>query len=117
MIVEVDQYYLSFLEWDYMKWYSEAFIFHNIAYVRDVKFEFSGEAFGLDEDKVYSFDMDNSLSYAYYVNEKGEFKQVNLTSGKVYVEGSKKVYKLKVLTSFFIGFLVLLSKLDCVPNV
>ena len=93
MIVEVDQYYLSFLEWDYMKWYSEAFIFHNVAYVRDIKFEFNGEAFNLPTDKTFDFDLDNSLSYAYYVNEKGEFKGINLSEGKVYIEGDKKVYK------------------------
>lgn len=95
MIVEVDQYYLSFLEWSDIKWYSTAFIFHNIAHVRNVKFEFNGEAFDLSEDKVYNFDLDNSLSYAYYVNEKNEFKAVNLTDGKVHVEGNKKVYKIK----------------------
>ncbi len=93
MIVEVDQYYLSFLEWDYMKWYSEAFIFHNVAYVRDIKFEFGGQAFGLSTDKTYEFDLDNSLSYAYYVDEKNQFKGVNLSEGKVYIEGGKKVYK------------------------
>lgn len=95
MIVEVDQYYLSFLEWDYMKWYNEAFIFHNVAYVRDIKFEFNGEAFDLPTDKTYDFSLDNSLSYAYYVNEKNEFKGVNLSEGKVYIEGGKKVYKIK----------------------
>ena len=95
MIVEVDQYYLSFLEWDYMKWYNEAFIFHNVAYVRDIKFEFNGEAFDLPADKTYDFSLDNSLSYAYYVNEKNEFKGVNLSEGKVYIEGGKKVYKIK----------------------
>ena len=95
MIVEVDQYYLSFLEWDDIKWYNEAFIFHNIAYVRDVKFEFNGQAFGLSEDKTYDFDLDNSLSYAFYLNEKNEFKAVNLKDGKVYVEGEKRIYKIK----------------------
>ena len=95
MIVEVDQYYLSFLEWDYMKWYNEAFIFHNIAYVRDMQFEFNGEAFNLPENQVFSFTMDNTYSYAYYVNENNEFKAVSLTNGKVYVEGNKKVYKVK----------------------
>ncbi len=93
MIVEVDQYYLSFLEWDYMKWYNEAFIFHNVAYVRDIKFEFNGEAFGLPSDKTFDFTLDNSLSYAYYVNEKNEFKGINLSEGKVYIENGKKVYK------------------------
>ena len=95
MIVEVDQYYLSFLEWDDMKWYNEAFIFHNIAYVRNIKFEFNSEAFNLSTDSVYDFELDNSLSYAYYMNEKGEFKAVNLKEGKVYLEGDKKVYKRK----------------------
>ena len=97
MIVEVDQYYLSFLEWDDMKWYNEAFIFYHIAYTRDVKFEFNGKAFGLPEDKVYSFDLDNSLSYAFYVNEKNEFKAVNLKEkdSSIYIEGNKKVYKIK----------------------
>ena len=93
MIVEVDQYYLSFLEWDYMKWYNEAFIFHNIAYMRDIKFEFNGEALGLTEDKTFDFTLDNSLSYAYYLDEKGQFKGINLSEGKVYIEGGKKVYK------------------------
>ena len=92
MIVEVDQYYLSFLEWDYMKWYNEAFIFHNIAYVRDIKFEFNGEAFQLPADQVFDFELDNSLSYAYYMNEKGEFKAVNLAEGKIYIENGEKVY-------------------------
>ena len=95
MIVEVDQYYLSFLEWDDMKWYNEAFIFHNIAYVRNIKFEFNSEAFNLSTNGVYDFHLDNSLSYSYYMNEKGEFKAVNLKEGKVYLEGGKKVYKRK----------------------
>ncbi len=98
MIVEVDQYYLSFLEWDYMKWYSEAFIFHNIAYVRDIKFEFNGEAFHLPADQVFDFELNNSLSYAYYMNEKGEFKAVNLSEGKVYIENGKTVYQRKGVT-------------------
>ena len=95
MIVEVDQYYLSFLEWDDMKWYNEAFIFHNIAYVRDIKFEFNGKSFNLSEDMTYDFTLDNSLSYAYYMDENGEFKAVNLKEGKVYIEGDKKFYKRK----------------------
>ena len=93
MIVEVDQYYLSFLEWDYLKWYNEAFIFHNIAYVRDIKFEFNGATFGSGSDKTFYFELDNSLSYAFYVDGYGSFQGVNLSEGKVYIEGGKKVYK------------------------
>ena len=96
MILEVDQYYLSFLEWDYMKWYNEAFIFHNIAHVRDVKFEFNGKAFGLESDQVFEFDLDNSLSYAFYVNESGEFKLVNLSEGSV--DSKKEYYTRKGVT-------------------
>lgn len=93
MIVEVDQYYLSFLEWDYIKWYSTAFIFHNISYVRDMTFEFNGQAFDMAEDKVYSFTLDNLMSYAYYINENNELKAVDLSMGKIYFENGKNVYK------------------------
>ena len=93
MIVEVDQSYLFFLEWNDMKWYDDSFMLHNLSYVRDINFEFNGEAFGFFEDKTYDFELDNSLSYAYYVNEKNEFKAVDWHNGKVYVEGNKKIYK------------------------
>ena len=95
MIVEVDQYYLSFLEWNEMKWYKEAFFFHNIAYMRDIKFEFNGQAFDFPEDKIYDFILDNSLSYAFYVNEKNQFNAVSLRegNGSVYIDGNKKIYR------------------------
>ena len=85
MIVEVDQYYLSFLEWDDMKWYSETFIFHNIAYVRDFQFQFG--------DTSYNFTLDNTLSYAYY-KSGNSLKAVDLTKGRVYVDGNKHKYEL-----------------------
>ena len=85
MIVEVDQYYLSFLEWDDMKWYSETFIFHNIAYVRDFQFQFG--------DTTYNFTLDNTLSYAYY-KSGNTLKAVDLTKGRVYVDGNKQKYEL-----------------------
>ena len=95
LIVEVDQSYLYFLEWNDMKWYDDSFILHNLGYVRDINFEFNGEAFGFSEDKNYDFELDNSLSYAFYINEKNEFKAVDLNNGKVLVEGNKKVYKVR----------------------
>ena len=85
MIVEVDQYYLSFLEWDNIKWYSEAFIFHNIAYVRDMEFQFG--------ETSYNFKLDNTLSYAYY-KSGNSLKAVDLTKGRVYVDGNKHKYEL-----------------------
>jgi uncharacterized repeat protein (TIGR02543 family) len=85
MIVEVDQFYLSFLEWDNIKWYSEAFIFHNIAYMREVHFTFG--------DTTYDFTLDNTLSYAYY-QSGNTLKAVDLSKGRVYVEGNKQKYEL-----------------------
>ncbi len=59
MIVEVDQYYLSFLEWDTIDWY-ESFLFrNNIAYVRDLHFSFG--------DRQYDFTLDNTLANAFYL--------------------------------------------------
>ena len=116
MIVEVDQYYLAFLEWDYLKWYSEAFIFHNISYVRDMKFTFGGgKAFGLPTDQTYEFTMDNSMSYAYYVNEKGELKAVDLSMGKIYFEGGKNIYKTN-RKSYDVAAIVNLDTVNVVSN-
>lgn len=85
MIVEVDQSYLSFLEWDNIKWYSEAFIFHNISYMRDIHFTFG--------DTTYDLTLDNTLSYAYY-KEGNALKAVDLSKGRVYTEGNKQKYEL-----------------------
>ena len=116
MIVEVDQYYLAFLEWDYLKWYSEAFIFHNISYVRDMKFTFGGgKAFGLPTDQTYEFTMDNYMSYAYYVNEKGELKAVDLSMGKIYFEGGKNIYKTN-RKSYDVAAIVNLDTVNVVSN-
>lgn len=116
MIVEVDQYYLSFLEWDNMKWYNEAFIFHNVAYVRDVQFDFNGAAFGLPSDQTYAFELDNKLSYAYYLNAKGEFKPVDLSTGKIYTnDNGKLVYQVKN-TTYSTVIVVDLDKVEVVSN-
>jgi hypothetical protein len=85
MIVEVDQFYLSFLEWDDIKWYSETFIFHNISYMRDIHFTFG--------DTTYDFTLDNTLSYAYY-KAGNALKAVDLSKGRVYTEGNKQKYEL-----------------------
>ena len=57
MIVEVDQYYLSFLEWDEIDWYNKYFMSMNIVYAKEINFRFG--------DQAYDFVFDNSLSYAY----------------------------------------------------
>ena len=85
MIVEVDQYYLSFLEWDNIKWYDDAFVSHNIAYIRDLYFNFGGQE--------YNFMLDNTLSHAFY-KSGNTLKAVDLTRGRVYTEGNKQKYEL-----------------------
>lgn len=85
MIVEVDQYYLSFLEWDNIKWYDDAFVSHNIAYMRDLYFNFGGQE--------YNFNLDNSLSYAFY-KSGNTLKAVDLSRGRVYTDGNKEKYEL-----------------------
>ncbi len=94
MIVEVDQAYLSFLEWDYMRWYNEAFIYHNIVYMREIHFQFG--------DQKYDFVMDNSLTYSYYLTTKTEstgettqvLQAVDLSRGTVWENASgQKFYR------------------------
>ncbi len=93
MIVEVDQYYLSFLEWDYMDWYDENFMTTNISYLQSIQFTF--------EDREYTFEMDNSLTYAYYIttttDENGKtvekLQSIDLKYGSVYREDGALYYK------------------------
>lgn len=59
MIVEVDQYFLSFLEWDHFEWYNQYFMSADIAYLHEFKLDF-----GIG--KTYSFKLDNTMTYAYY---------------------------------------------------
>ena len=81
MIVEVDQYYLSFLEWDEIDWYNKYFMSMNIVYAKEINFRFGNQ--------VFDFTLDNDLSYAYYLvrsseQSKIEMKFVNLKEGIVY---------------------------------
>ena len=52
MIVAVDPYYLSFLEWDDAAWYSNSVFANNIAYVSELHLTM--------QDKQYDFYLDNS---------------------------------------------------------
>ena len=93
MIVEVDQYYLSFLEWDYMDWYDERFMTMNVAYLQNMYFQFG--------DRTYNFEMDNTYTYAYYLtyttdengNRVQSLKSINLDYGTVYQENGTQYYK------------------------
>lgn len=78
MIVEVDQYYLSFLEWERFEWYNQYFMSAEISYLRELTLDFSS-------GKSYTFTLDNAFSYAYYKRWKDAEQ-----TGAEYVE-----YKMK----------------------
>ncbi|MBE6589991.1 MAG: DUF4340 domain-containing protein, partial [Ruminococcaceae bacterium] len=69
MIVEVDQYYLSFLEWGHFEWYNQYFMSADVAYLKEIDFDFG-------DGKLYNFTLNNDLTYAYYhdTKEKYSFK-------------------------------------------
>ena len=81
MIVEVDQYYLSFLEWEESDWYDQYFFQNNISYVSDLKLQIRDSETG--ELKTFTFTMDNSASYMYYEYEEGKMKLVDLSTGSI----------------------------------
>lgn len=78
MIVEVDQYYMSFLEWEHSDWYEQYFFQHNITYATDFKVQIG--------NKTYTFKLDNTYTFAYYEKADGTMSRVDLTRGKL-VEG------------------------------
>ena len=70
MIVEVDQYYFSFLEWDQNAWYAKNIVGDNIAYVKTLTLQIG--------DKTFEFTLDNSES------DQGE--QISSSKMKVFCE-------------------------------
>ena len=81
MIVEVDQYYFSYLEWGESKWYDQYFFQNNIAYISDLKLQFRDTATG--GWKTFTFTLDNSASYMYYEYEKGKLKLIDMEKGSI----------------------------------
>ena len=75
MIVEVDQYYLSFLEWEESDWYNSSFFQHNIAYISKLNIQIGG--------KTFNFTLDNSHSYMFYETSEGKMAQIDLSTGSV----------------------------------
>lgn len=72
MIVEVDQYYMSFLEWEQKTWYKQYFFSYNLAYMKDMQVTIDG--------KTFDFSFDNSES---------DKTQVNSSKIKVYCDQFK----------------------------
>lgn len=54
MIVEVDHYYFSFLDWEQNEWYADTMFKHNVAFLTDLRIQIG--------DKEYNFTADNSES-------------------------------------------------------
>ncbi len=75
MIVEVDQYYLAFLEWEESDWYNSSFYQHNVAYVSKLNIKIG--------DKSFHFGLDNSCSYMFYETGEGKMAQIDLSKGSV----------------------------------
>ena len=79
MIVEVDQYYLAFLEYEKSDWYDERFFLHSMAYVTDLEMTFG--------DQTYSLWFDNQLSYAFYQKSEGKYAVIDLEKGRLEKNG------------------------------
>lgn len=82
MIVEVDQYYLSFLDWHQNEWYQKTLFGQNIAHLTDLRIRIG--------EKSYDFRLDNS--------ESDQSQQINASALKVfceqYLDGKKDPHQL-----------------------
>ncbi len=90
MIVEVDQYYLSFLQWEMSDWYYQYFFSQDISHITSMSFQVG--------DQKYDFRLDNAASYMYY-EASGKIKQVDLEKGKIlngkYVDQNGQTHEIK----------------------
>ncbi len=93
MVVEVDQHYFSFLEWNDIDWYKQRFMAYPLAYTKGVSFQIG--------EQKYDFQLDNTYSYAFYLlnktdsngNSYQELNAIDLTTGTMWREGTKLYYK------------------------
>jgi len=71
MIVEVDQYYFSFLEWEQKQWYEQYFFAHNIAHIQRLDIQIGKEAFNfvLDNSESEQVDKINSQDIKVYCKQ------------------------------------------------
>lgn len=88
MIVEVDQYYLSFLEWEESDWYDQYFFQHNISYISSMGLKiWDAET---QSYKSFDFTLDNSASYMFYEVD-GSMKQIDLSKGSISTDADGNV--------------------------
>ncbi len=93
MVVEVAPTYLSFVEWEAVKWYEKSIFSVTIGFVEELIFQFG--------DKTYDFDLDNSLSYSFYFtsteddsgNRVPVLSPIDASIGYLYYEGEQLKYK------------------------
>ena len=69
MIVEVDQYYLSFLEWEESDWYEQYFFQHNVSHISELNIKVG--------EKLFNFILDNSASYMFYEKSEGTMSLID----------------------------------------
>ncbi len=75
MIVEVDQTYFSFLEWETSSWYDRYFASEYLAYMKEFSFTVGGNE--------YYFSTDNTLSYSFYLDGTNSLAAVDPDTGSV----------------------------------
>ncbi len=88
MIVEVEPYYLPFIEWDTADWYEEYFMQISLSYLKGLSLTIG--------DQSYDFSFSHDRSYCYYVTEENGVKMlkaVDLSNGYLEESGTKLYYK------------------------
>ena len=98
MIVEVDEYYLSFLDWEESNWYNQYFFQNNIAYMKSMSITVGG--------KSYDFTFDNRFSYAYYDKGDGTGAMVDLTKGTLTETENGYVYNVTKTNKSYNAYLM-----------
>ena len=92
MLVEIDPYYLSFVEWQQNRWYNQEIFQSDISYIKSISFTYTNEQ---NVTKTYDFSLDNRFSYAYYENGDGTGTALDFKKGTL-SQRSDGVYLFKV---------------------
>lgn len=87
VIVEVDQYYMTFLEMEDREWYEKYFLMEDISCMKELDIEING--------KVYNFTFDNTMTYAFYEDREGKLQWVDFSAGSMYKNPTGEQYYFK----------------------
>ncbi len=71
MIVEVDQFYFAFLEWEQKQWYEQYIFHHNIAHIQEMNFQIGTETFNFlfDNSESDQSEKDDSRKMKVYCEQ------------------------------------------------